>query len=84
MRIREIRINVNDIIGKCLGKIEVVSYAGRKHEETKGGPKMRHFYVVHCECGRAKVVRRGQLTSEIVHSCGCGKKGKSNGYKDEK
>ena len=67
----KILINVNDIIGKRLGKLEVISYAGHNYEKTLGGDKMRHYYRVHCDCGTEKIVRRGQLTSEIVHSCGC-------------
>ena len=40
------------------------------------GDRMRHYYRVHCECGTIKIVQRGQFTSEIVHSCGCGRRGK--------
>ncbi len=79
----KIRINVDDIIGKRLGKLEVISYAGCRYERTKGGMKLRHFYSCYCECGIIKLVRRGQLTSEIVHSCGC-KRRDFNGHKDEK
>ena len=71
----KIRIDANDIIGKCLGKLEVVSYAGSRYEYTKAGMKMRHFYSCECECGMLKVIRRGQLTSNKVHSCGCGRRG---------
>lgn len=78
----KILINVDDIIGKRLGKLEVISYAGNKHEWTNGGNRMRHFYICECKCGRTKKVRRGQLVNEIIHSCGCGR-GKYNGYKDE-
>lgn len=67
----KVLINVNDIIGKRLGKLEVISYAGHYYDMTLGGPRMRHHYRVDCECGTTKIVRRGQLTSEIVHSCGC-------------
>lgn len=83
MKKGKILINVNDIIGKRLGKLKVISYAGNKYDSTHGGSKMRHYYVVECECGTIKQVRRGQLTSEIVHSCGCKRRGKS-GHKDEK
>lgn len=74
----KILINVNDVIGKHLGKLVVISYAGHHYTSccsmTNETQRMRHFYVVHCECGTTKIVQRGQLTSEIVHSCGCGKK----------
>lgn len=77
----KILINVNDIIGKRLGKLEVISYAGLsyagyRYNATLGGDRMRHYYRVHCDCGTEKIVQRGQLTSEIVHSCGCGRRGR--------
>ena len=71
MKKGKILINVNDIIGKCLGKLEVIRYVGNKYDPTLGGDRMRHYYEVHCECGTTKMVQRGQLVSEIVHSCGC-------------
>ena len=70
----KVLINVNDIIGKRLGKLEVISYAGHYYDMTRGGERMRHYYRVKCECGTIKIVQRGPLVSEIVHSCGCGKK----------
>ena len=72
----KVLINVNDIIGKCLGKLEVISYAGHRYDATLGGDKMRHYYLVKCDCGTTKKLQRGQLTSEIVHSCGCGRRGR--------
>lgn len=72
----KVLINVNDIIGKRLGKLEVISYAGNNYDMTLGGERMRHYYIVECECGTIKIVQRGQLTSEIVHSCGCGRRRK--------
>ena len=67
----EVMINVSDIIGKRLGKLKVISYVGYCYEKTAGGNKMRHYYRVHCDCGTDKIMRRGQLVSEHVHSCGC-------------
>lgn len=75
----KILINVDDIIGKRLGKLKVISYAGCRYDNTIGGERMRHYYNVHCDCGTEKIVQRGQLVSEIVHSCGCGRRGKYNG-----
>lgn len=75
----KILINVNDIIGKRLGKLEVISYAGCQYENTRGGDRIRHYYKVHCDCGTDKVIQRGSLVSEIVHSCGCGRQDKYNG-----
>ena len=71
MKKGKILINVNDIIGKRLGKLEVKRYVGNRYDQTLGGDKMRHYYEVQCECGTIKTLQRGQLTSEIVHSCGC-------------
>ena len=79
----KIRINVNDIIGKRLGKLVVVSYAGNKYDMTAGGKKMRHYYKVRCDCGVEKLIQRGPLKNEIVHSCGCIRR-KNDGYKNEK
>ena len=72
----KVLINVNDIIGKRLGKLEVISYVGYRYDETLGGDRMRHYYRVHCECGTTKIVQRGQITSDNVHSCGCGRRGR--------
>lgn len=70
----KVLINVNDIIGKRLGKLEVISYAGHHYDMTLGGERMRHYYRVECECGTIKIVQRGPLKNEIIHSCGCGRK----------
>lgn len=72
----KVLINVNDIIGKRLGKLKVISYVGHRYDMTLGGKRMRHYYIVYCECGTIKVIQRGQLTSETVHSCGCGRRGR--------
>lgn len=72
----KVLINVNDIIGKRLGKLEVISYEGNYYDMTLGGERMRHAYKVKCECGTIKMVQRGQLVSEIVHSCSYGRRGR--------
>ena len=78
----KVLINIDDVIGKRLGKLEVISYIGNRYDTTLGGERMRHHYMVKCDCGTIKPVQRGQLVSEIVHSCGCGRRGR-RGYKDE-
>lgn len=70
----KVLINVNDIIGERLGKLEVISYEGYRYDTTRGGDKMRHYYKVHCDCGTIKIVQRGQITSNHVHSCDCGRR----------
>ena len=74
MKRGQIAIDVNDIIGKRLGKLKVISYAHSKYDVTNGGERVRHYYTCQCDCGTVKLVRRSQLTSEIVHSCGCRKR----------
>lgn len=78
----KILINVNDIIGKRLGKLKVIRYYGHRYSITRGGDRLRHYYYCQCECGNICIAQRAQLLNEIVHSCGCGK-GKRNGHKDE-
>lgn len=72
----EVLINVQDIVGKRLGKLKVEGYAGSYVDYTAGGERVRHRYVVRCDCGVVKYVQRGQLVSEIVHSCGCLRRGR--------
>lgn len=71
MKLGKVLINVNDIIGKRLGKLEVICYVGYKYSKTKGGERKRHYYVCKCECGNFTIIQRGPLKNEIVHSCGC-------------
>lgn len=72
----KVLIKTDDIVGQHFGRLEVVEYAGHWYDTTLGGQRMRHKYVCKCECGTVKLVRRGQLTSHIVQSCGCAKRGK--------
>lgn len=75
MKNTKILINVEDIIGKRLGKLTVVQYLGYRYSMTAGGQRLRHYYVCKCDCGMINIVQRGPLLNEIVHSCGCGKRG---------
>lgn len=79
MRRGKVLIDVKDIIGKRLGKLEVISYYGRSYSTTRGGDRLRHYYWCQCECGNLHVVQRAQILNEIVHSCGCKRRGK-HGY----
>lgn len=74
----KVRINVNDIIGKQVGLLKVLSYEGSYYSDTKGGPKMRHTYICKCECGKIHSVQRGPLKNEIIKSCGCKRRGFNN------
>lgn len=74
MRKGKIRIDVNDLIGKYSGKLKVVEYTGHSYYKTKGGLKLRHFYLCECACGNEHIVQRGPLKNQITHSCGCGRR----------
>ncbi len=67
----KIRININDIIGKHVGRLKVTDYAGHAYDHTAGGDKLRHYYLCKCSCGKIKIIQRGPLLNDIVHSCGC-------------
>lgn len=58
-------IDTNDIVGKCFGKLEVVSYSCMKYDSTKGGLRLRHWYNCFRD-GTLVVIQRGQ----ILHSKG--------------
>lgn len=64
-------INVNDIVGKRLGKLKVLAYSHSKYDSTSGGERMRHYYICECDCGRIWPVRRSQLKTNSTYSCGC-------------
>ena len=76
MKKGKVLINVNDIIGKRLGKLKVITYAGYKYDNTAGGQRLRHYYICKCDCGKTYTVQRGPLFSETIHSCGCARRGK--------
>lgn len=76
MKKGKVLINVNDIIGKRLGKLKVISYIENRYDMTLGGERMRHYYMVECDCGTVKPMQRGRLVSEAVHSCGCSRRKK--------
>lgn len=71
----KILINVNDIIGKRLDKLEVIHYMGYGYTQTKGGLRLRHYYVCKCDCGKYIIAQRGPLKNDLYHSCGCGRRG---------
>ena len=76
MKKGKVLINVNDIIGKRLGKLKVISYIENRYDMTLGGERMRHYYMVECDCGTIKSMQRGQIVREVVHSCGCARRKK--------
>lgn len=75
----KILIETDDVVGRHIGRLEVVEYAGHRYDSTLGGERMRHKYTCRCECGTVKQIHRGQLLNEIVHSCGCIKSSRKRG-----
>lgn len=73
MKKGKILINVNDIIGKCFDKLEVTNYFGNRYSHTRGGERLRHFYMCKCDCGNVHVCSRSALLNGITRSCGCSK-----------
>lgn len=69
MRKSKIRIDVNDIVGKCLGKYYVTGYAGCSHDYTAGGPRLRHYY--NCDNGsHTSMVQRGNIFGQAKDEIG--------------
>lgn len=65
-----------DLVGKRVNNLLVVEYCGYEHEKATvhGKPvrQKKHYYLVQCDCGKRKIVRRGHLTSgNKTLSCGC-------------
>lgn len=52
-------------IGKRFGKLVVI---GREPNPTQS---RAYLYVCHCDCGKERRIRIGQLTSGKTQSCGC-------------
>lgn len=75
----KIKINVYDIIGEQSGRLKVIGYKGFKYSSTKGGLRLRHYYICKCECGNITIVQRGPLKNKITRSCGCRRGVKYNG-----
>lgn len=55
-------IDVNDIIGKKIGKKTIISYAGK---DKRGNP----IYNCQCECGRMSITNRYNLLNNHSTSC---------------
>lgn len=71
----KVKINKDDLIGKQVGFLLVLKYWNCKHEQTKAGKKLRHFYLCKClNCCNFKIVRRDQLKSNIIKTCGCSRR----------
>lgn len=78
-------INVNDVIGKRVGMLEVVKYAFYKHETSKCGTRLKHFYLCQCDCGNTVMIRRNQILNNGSRSCGCARRklSKQGGERNE-
>lgn len=60
MNKRRIKINPQDIVGQCFGKFKVISYNGYRHESTKGGVRIRHWYTC-VRNNQTVAIQRGQI-----------------------
>lgn len=69
-----ILINRDDIVGKRVGRLVVLSYDMCWYDDTLGGERLRHRYMCKCDCGTIKSIPRNMLKNGIVKSCGCSKK----------
>lgn len=71
-------ININDIVGRRVGKLVVIKHEFYKYETSKCGTRLKHFYLCKCDCGKFAIVNRCQLLNSMTQSCGCSKKRKKN------
>lgn len=60
----QIVIDRYDIVGKCFGELEVVSYRGAKYDCTAGGERLRHYYNCIDGKGKNRIVQRGNILKE--------------------
>lgn len=74
-----IRIDKNDVVGAKVGKLTVIQYVENRYSFTKGGPRLRHYYLCHCDCGRDTIIQRSSILNQVSKSCGCSKGGRKNG-----
>ena len=70
--------NLNDIVGKIVNGIEVLSYS---HTKTYNGKTKNpiHMYDCKCHCGKQREFVRGTLIKGKIKSCGCIKPTKTHG-----
>lgn len=64
-------IDVNDIVGKRIGMLEVVRHEYYKYVTFKCGTRFKHYYLCKCDCGNITIVDRCQILNNNVRSCGC-------------
>lgn len=70
--------NVNDIIGKVINGIEVLSYSRVKTYNGMTNGRI-YLYVCKCHCGKQREFTRGVLIKGKIKSCGCFKPNKTHG-----
>ena len=64
---KSIEFDVNDIVNKQFGKLTVVRFS--KQERYRN--RFNYFYECKCECGKEKLVSKGNLLRGNTRSCGC-------------
>lgn len=63
-------IDWDDIVGKKVGKWEIIQYVGRDKDED-GNFSGRYKYLCRCECGTERKIPRDTLVGERADNCGC-------------
>lgn len=54
------------LIGTRMGQLEVIDYLGM----LRLNDKVRHIYLVRCNCGMVKAMRRDTLIQKLAKTCG--------------
>jgi hypothetical protein len=60
-----------DISGERFGRLIVLKFDHFAYREYRGRMKSISMYLVRCDCGEEKIVRRSNLTTRTTNSCGC-------------
>lgn len=71
-----VRIDVNDIVGRRFGELDVIKHECSWYDHTRGGDRLRHLYMCRCVCGATVNVIRHSLINNNTRSCGCLKRGR--------
>lgn len=61
----------NDIVGKKYGRLTVISFSHLKISSCPNSKAYMKYYLCKCDCGKEKIVIRGNLLSGKTLSCGC-------------
>ena len=65
---------INELIGKRIGKLTVISYLGKLPEENQKG----YYWLCQCECGNKRNYTTAAIMGGQYKSCGCMQEGHPN------